>query len=109
VPQYLDCPFLGAVVELSDERLAHAVASHLGDAGEWHERMGMVVRDPDMVLASGRPRELLFSRHEPQGLSLVVIVVSDPVPSEATPLRHWVVTAYLARRLPRWRVLWQRS
>jgi hypothetical protein len=35
----------------------------------------------------------------------VVVVVSDSTPSD----RHWIVTAYLARKLAEGEVEWQRS
>jgi hypothetical protein len=50
----------------------------------------------------------LFSRWYSQvraGKHVVVVVVSDPGPAE----RHWVITAYLARRLAEGAVEWKRS
>jgi hypothetical protein len=54
------------------------------------------------------PRAKLFSRWYSDvrsGKHVVVVVVSDPGPGE----RHWIITAYLARKLAEGGVEWKRS
>ena len=53
--------------------------------------------------------ELAFVRWFPGvlgGRYVVAIVVSDPRGEDGT-IRHWIVTAHVARRLGPWRVLWR--
>jgi hypothetical protein len=92
------CPYLGAVVEYSDERGKH-IAEHHPDLLPQHwDRIAAALADPDQVRRSRRFGDArLFSRWFPDlkgGKHVVVVVVSEPdVP------RHWVVTAYITRAL----------
>ncbi len=65
--------------------------------------------DPDQVRRSARLGSArLFSRWFPElrgGKHMVLVVVSESV---AAP-RHWIVTAYIARRLAQGDVEWKRG
>jgi hypothetical protein len=65
--------------------------------------------DPDQVRRSRRfANARLFSKWYDESLSgkhVVVVVVSDAEPRK----RHWVVTAYLIRKIPEGDVEWKRN
>ncbi len=68
----------------------------------------MTLADPDTIRQSSRFSDgLLFSRWLTDvrgGKYVVVVVVSDQTPVE----RHWVITAYIARKLAEGTTLWHR-
>lgn len=103
-----DCPYFGATVELSVEREAHITASHPGTLPDYLEQLAYTLETPDLVRGSDRdPTALLFSKWFDSirtGRYMVVVTVSDVEPS-----RHWVITAYTARRLVGGKTLWQKS
>jgi len=76
---------------------------------EHKEPMMLTVAEPDSVRRSARmPTARLFSRWFPDllgGKHVVAVVVSEPGPVE----RHWVITAYVARKLAGGEVEWTRS
>ena len=93
------CPYLGSNVELTDEREDH-IANHHPDLLPNHRQcIADTLADPDQVRRSshfGNAR--LFSRWFESlrgGKYVVVVVVSHPAPSA----RHWIITAYIARKL----------
>lgn len=96
------------MVELSDERLDHIRQKHPKVFGEGMERLSSVLDSPGQVRRDPRyPTTRLFSRwfeDAESGKFMVVTVVSDPPPNE----RHWIVTAYITRRLARGPFEWQR-
>jgi hypothetical protein len=71
--------------------------------------MGQTLLDPDQVRLSSRfGGARLFSRWYDDvrdGKHVVVVVVSD----YAEETRHWIITAYISRRLPQGEVEWRRS
>ncbi len=113
MPRYVVCPFFNGHVEVTEEREEHIRSSHLEAALALLEALDETVRSPDLVLRrSEAESEWAFVRalgSEAITNYALVIVVRDRVGSESGTVRHWVVTAYIARRLPRWRVEWQRS
>ncbi|MGB3310000.1 MAG: hypothetical protein WBG32_22755 [Nodosilinea sp.] len=102
------CPYLGATVELSDEREAHIAGSHPGTLPDYLEQLTHTLEDPDQVRGSDRdPTALLFSRWFDSirtGRFLVVVTISDVASS-----RHWIITAYTARKLAGGETRWQKS
>ncbi|MBI4338467.1 MAG: hypothetical protein HY680_00780 [Chloroflexi bacterium] len=91
------CPYLGADVELTQEREHHITRHHPDLLPEFRSLLAGTLANPDQVRGNGA---LLFSRWYNGvrgGKHIVVVVVTDP----ATPPRHWIVTAYIARRLAR--------
>jgi hypothetical protein len=103
------CPYLGGDVELSEERERHIAENHPGLLPEHRRRVGEVLADPDQVRPSSRAAiARLFARWFGGlrgGKHVVVVVVSDPAPRR----RHWIVTAYVARRLAEGETEWTRS
>jgi hypothetical protein len=93
------CPYLNALVELSQERERHIVERHPDLLPDYRQHIADTLADPDQVRQSVRmPNARLFSRwfetvHS--GKYVVVVVVSESVPGD----RHWIITAYITRRL----------
>lgn len=107
--QRFPCPYLGAEVELTDERSVHITRHHPELLPEHLEALSRTLADPDEMRRDERfPGTRAFSRWFDDvkgGKHVVVMVVSD-----AAPVRHWVVTAFIARRLSaKGEVEWTRS
>lgn len=103
------CPFLRGEIALPHERESHIAARHPDLLPEHRHHLALTLADPDVVRQSARfGQARLFSRWFPEirgGKHVVVVVVSQGVESP----RHWVITAYLARRLAAGEILWERS
>ena len=103
------CPYLQSEVELTEERQRHIAENH-PDLLPAHRRcLAETLADPDRVRRSARaPNARLFDRWFDDlrgGKNVVVVVASDPAPRR----RHWIVTAYMAKRLAGGEIEWQRS
>lgn len=91
-----------------DERAEHIASRHPDLLPEHLDLVAATLADPDLVrrsvqLSSAR----LFSRwyHDLRtGRFVVVVVVTD-----ISPTRHWIVTAYSARRIAGGATEWSRS
>jgi len=105
----LPCHYLGGDVEMTPERERHIAEQHPDLLPAHRERIGATLAAPDRVRRSGRfSNARLFSRWFVDlrgGKHVVVVVVSDATAGD----RHWVITAYLARRLAEGAVEWQQS
>jgi hypothetical protein len=103
------CPHLGTNVELTNERERHIATQHPELVPDHLELVEQTLADPDLVRRSPRlATARLFSRWYDNlrgGKHVVVVVVSETMPSA----RHWVVTAYIARRLAGGDLEWSRS
>jgi len=103
------CPYLVTDVELSSERESHIAGAHPDLLPEHLAEIGLTLTDPDEVRRSLRiGTARLFCKwfeHVRQGKYVVVVVVSEAGIAE----RHWVVTAYITRRLANGEVEWQRD
>jgi len=103
------CPHLDGEVELSEERQRHIAERHPELLPAHLDRVSQTLADPDVVRRSAKFGDAhLFSRWYDDvrtGKHVVVVVVSR----DATPARHWIVTAYLARKLAEGGVEWERS
>lgn len=103
------CPYLGDPVEMSEERERHIAEKHPDLLPEHKQRIISTLQAPDQIRRSiwgGNAR--LFSRWFPDlfgGKHVVVVVVSQT----GAPARHWIITAYLTRRLAEGVVEWTRS
>lgn len=104
----LTCPHLGCIVELTEERERHIAARHPELLPETQARIAATLAAPDVVRRSARrPSARMFSRRfDDRGTTKHVIVV---VVSEMAGDRHWIVTAYVTRRLTGGIVEWRRS
>jgi hypothetical protein len=105
----LPCPFLQGPVELTRERAKHIAEQHPELLPAHLDRIGATLARPDKIRRSIRSDHgKLFSRWYADllgGKHVVVVVMTD---SEDRG-RHWVVAAYLARRLAEGVVEWQPS
>lgn len=103
------CPYLRGNVELTEERERHIAERHPDLLPECRNQMVETLAQPDQIRKSARfGNARLFSRwynDVKKGKYVVVVVVSQP----DTTSRHWVITAYLTRRLSEGEVEWQRS
>jgi hypothetical protein len=103
------CPYLKGEVELTEERERHVAERHPDLLPEHRERIAKTLAEPDQVRRSAQfGSARLFSRWYTdvrQGKHVVVVVVSELDPTE----RHWIITAYMARRLAEGEVEWQRG
>jgi hypothetical protein len=103
------CPYLEAEVELTAEREVHISERHPDLLPEHRQRIAEVLADPEEVRRSARfGNARLFSRWYTDiknGKHVVVVVVSDL----AVQKRHWIVTAYLTRKLIEGETEWSRS
>jgi hypothetical protein len=103
------CPYLGIEVELTEEREAHIAERHPDLLPEHSKALADSLSDPDQVRRSIRfGNARLFVRWFDAvrgGKYVVVVVVSDGAPQG----RHWIITAYLARKLAGGEVEWKRS
>lgn len=107
--ELLPCPYLGETVELTDERQQHILSKHPDFLPEYFNQLAQTVADPDEVRRDSRfPATCLFARWFTDvkgGKFVVVAVVSDPPPQN----RHWIVTAYIARKLAQGAIEWKRN
>ena len=103
------CPYLNGEVELTDEREAHIARNHPDLLPEDLTEVGQTLADPDQVRSSARmgAARLLSRWFEDvrRGKYIVVVVVSEAMPME----RHWIITAYVTRRLAGGKVEWKRD
>jgi hypothetical protein len=106
---FFPCPYLGAQVEMSDERERHICSRHPDLLPAHRGRIMETVGQPDQVRCSGRARNAkLFSKWFADlrgGKYVVVVVVSDP----GRETHPWIITAYMARKLAQGEIEWQKS
>jgi hypothetical protein len=102
------CPYLEGEVEWTLEREAHIAENHPDLLPEHRDLIAGTLAEPDEVRPSRRfGSAKLFSRWYPglkRGKYVVIVVVSDPSPRG----RHWIVTAYITRRLAQGDPEWKR-
>ena len=103
------CPCLNAQVELTNEREQHIAKRHPDLLPEHRQCIADVLADPDQVRRSPRfANARLFSRWFGSlrgGKHVVVVVVSEPV----NGYHHWIITAYIARKLAGGENEWKRD
>jgi hypothetical protein len=107
---YFLCPYLGSDVELTDEREHHITFRHPDLLPEHRQCIIDTLALPDEIRRSPRfGNARLFSRWFEGirgGKHVVVVVVSDSIPL----VRHWIITAYITRRLSRkGEIEWKRN
>ena len=107
--QTFPCPYLKGEVELTDEREAHIAHTHPDLLPEYLAQIGQTLADPDQVRRSTRmsAARLFYRWFEDvrRGKYVVVVVVSQAAPTE----RHWIITAYMTRRLANGEVEWHKN
>ena len=96
---YFPCAYLDADVELTDEREYHIADRHPDLLPNHRQRIADTLANPDQVRRSSRVGNArLFSRWFDSlrgGKYVIVVVASESPPS----VRHWIITAYIARKL----------
>lgn len=107
--QTFKCPYLNGEVELSDKREIHIADSHPDLLPEYLVQVGLTLAAPDQVRRSLRMSSArIFCRQFEEvrrGKYVVVIVVSESLPA----VRHWIITAYMTRRLANGEVEWRKT
>ena len=103
------CPYLSNEVELTEERERHIEKNHPDLLPEHRGRIAETLESPDQIRISDRFKNArLFSRWFPDvraGKFIVVVVVSKNDQVE----RHWIITAYITRKLSGGKIEWQRN
>lgn len=106
---FFPCPYLQGEVEFIEERERHIAARYPDLFPEYRGCIAETLADPDQVRRSVRfGNARLFSRWFQAvrgGKYIVVVVVTETTPAR----RHWIVTAYLARKRADGEPEWQRS
>lgn len=112
-----NCPYLKGEVELTDEREAHIAHTHPDLLPEYLMQLGQTLEAPDQIRRSLRmsSARMFYRWHEEirhivpmslrEGKYVVVVVVSETMPV----VRHWIITAYLTRRLANGEIEWQKN
>jgi len=102
------CQYLKVSVELTKERETHITEHHPDLLPAHRDRIIGTLTDPDQVRRSTRfSSAKLFSRWYSDlldGKHVVVVVVSH-----TAKLRHWVTTAYIARKLVEGEIEWEKN
>ncbi len=105
---FFSCPYLGGDVALTDEREHHITLRHPDLLPMYRQCIPDTLMLPDRVTRSSRIRHArLFSRWFEWlrgGKHVVVVVVSDLT----SVGNHWIITAYMARKLTKGDVEWER-
>ena len=102
---FFPCPYLSSLVELNEERGRHIRRGH-GELLPAHpDYIASALADPDQIQRKiPDDNSLQFCRwNNPLGKHVVVAVVND------SGRRHWIVTAYVAHRLPKGEIIWTRN
>jgi hypothetical protein len=103
------CPYLNGEVELTDEREQHIAAQHPDLLPAHRAALADVLADPDSVRRSIRfGHARLFARWFDNirgGKHVVIVAVTDAAPYN----RHWIITAYIARKLSEGVIEWQKN
>ena len=103
------CPYLKGEVELTPEREKHIAERHPDLFPEHQDCISATLGDPDLVRRSARlDNARLFSRwfETVRGGKHVVVVILS---SKGTSPEHFIITAYMTRRLAQGATEWQRS
>ena len=90
--EFFQCPYLGGLVELNEEREQHIRENHSELLPALYEHIAATLAEPEQIQRSQtHANTRLFTRwDELRAKYIIVVVVSDPDP------RDWIVTAYIA-------------
>lgn len=104
---HFSCPYLHGEVELSAERKKHIAERHPELLPALQNRIAETLANPDQVRRSTRAANAhslsrSFSDLK-RGKNVVVVVVTED------NKRHWIVTAYVTRKLAKGEIVWKRS
>ncbi len=105
----ISCPYLKGEVEFSEERECHIKERHPDLLPYYREQLIATINDPDEVRISSKLiNARLFSKwHDDikKGKYVVVVVVSE----DKKDKRHWVITAYIARKISGGEIEWRKG
>lgn len=95
------CPYLESEVEFPLEREQHIIETHPELLPAYESELALTLQQPDKVRYSRFTSSArLFYRwfdSVRNGKYIVVVVVTD----SSFLQRHWIVTAYIARKIPK--------
>ena len=103
--EFFRCPYLGRAVELTDEREQHIASRHTILLPGRMDYSAHTLCDPDVVILKiNTDNNFVFGRWflELDKYTLVAVI-------RDVNRRCWIVTAYVARRLPKGETLWRRN
>lgn len=105
----INCPYLNTNVELTGERKRHIAKTHPELLPSHEQEMIGTIADPDEIRRSKRyANALLFCKwfsSVKEGKYIVVVILSEASPKE----RHWIITAYITRKLTHGEIVWQKN
>ena len=106
---FFPCPYLGDYVELSNEREQHIENRHPDLLPTYRAAIEKTLADPDQIRQSRRfGNARLFNRWFSTirgGKYVIVVVVSESYPTS----RHWIITAYMSRKLAKGAIEWTKT
>ncbi|MBF0228738.1 MAG: hypothetical protein HQK63_03990 [Desulfamplus sp.] len=106
---YFPCPYLKADVEFTEERENHISVNHPDLLPEYRQSIADTLASPEQIRISRRfENARMFSRWFEAvkgGKYVVVFVVSNILPE----IRHWIITAYITRKLSEGEIEWKRN
>ena len=98
--QFFPCSYLNSHVELTEEREQHITETHPKTLPDYLSQLIETIGNPDQVRQSNLDSSaLLFSKwfnSIRSGRYFIVVIITD-----ALVQRHWIITAYTARKLAR--------
>ena len=102
MPEHHPCPYLGGIVEITDERYGHVLENHGDFALDYWERARETIRDPDLVVRRHQDEGavMIYRWYDDIDKNVMVAVRTDPGG------RNWLVTAYMTRDIARGELLW---
>ena len=105
MPEFFPCPHFADTVECTDERYAHILEGHSDLVLRYWERVSETLAYPNRVFRSDQdPNGTVFIRwYDDLEKNILAVVISD------ANGRHWLITAYMTRKMPKGEVLWVRS
>jgi hypothetical protein len=103
------CPYLGHEVELTLEREQHIVNTHPDFLPDYRDCLIETLANPDEIhLSKHSSTAVVFIRWYDSiytGKYVAVVVETEVV----TPIRDWVLTSYISRKMPKGDVVWKRN
>ena len=105
--ELFDCPYLGAPVELTDEREAHILEEHDELLLGLYRFLRETLEFPHVIQRSANNARI-FSRWHTNlrdGKYVIIIVGTQDYPMT----RHFILTAYISEKLPRGEIEWIRA
>lgn len=103
------CPYLNGEVELTDEREAHIKETHPDLLPQYFGEIGETLANPNEIRRSKHmtAARIFYRWFETvrKGKNVAVVVVSEESPTN----RHWIITAYVTRQLPKGEPEWRKT